>query len=594
MISRTIHSLRTIRIVAAIAVTVLIAVACGSEGSTVTQPEPAPVTETTTIVTPPVTSTTVQEEPQELSATSMVDEVDTGNAGDPAVAETEPEPESEPEPSSPGSELTLEDCIAWMNDQLTLEDIQQATECALTLEEAAEACAGLWAVGDFREECAGLLSIALDDGELEPEPPAATEPEPSPESEPAGEPGPAPEPAVDPAEDEAVENEPVEEAPEPEPEPQSEPEPDPEPAITVDQLVVRAGIHTFAVTGRDFDPSLLHYVLVCGLHGVAVDSPPEQVEAAIAAVTQQDCSWYADEIIRPDAAGRWTAALPVDVQATFMWLLTDTAGNPVATAVVYLEEPEPEPEEVGPDTGWVPPTAGMTPADLTAFPECDSDPDTWLRGDCVPPNSWDHMCIEGSVFDGSPLRCDPPNGWERLSQYQPGMGYFILGDRVDETPRLSGTVLQFQAACRSQQNVSCWWLLSLMKWSLDYMGARPSCILGEYLARVDAAAERDEIVGLIQDRFGWHNCATVIDPLVGDTPASGNDVRNRLSDTPGITFADRCRAVLPVGTVLDTGYRLDGDPPEYFDPAQRVVTNGQPSGIQLSHTPVPSVSCLHN
>lgn len=61
----------------------------------------------------------------------------------------------------------------------------------------------------------------------------------------------------------------------------------------------------------------------------------------------------------------------------------------------------------------------------------------------------------------------------------------------------------------------------------------------------------------LRDQHGWHNCATVIDPfLVGvERPAGrSNDVGLRLSDTPGITLAERCRAVLPPDVQLEKSW----------------------------------------
>ena len=183
------------------------------------------------------------------------------------------------------------------------------------------------------------------------------------------------------------------------------------------------------------------------------------------------------------------------------------------------------------NTGWVPPVAGAVP---DPHPECSEDRSTWDQT-CTPPNNWD---------------------W----------GEFTLGGRVDETPRLSAVVLNFQLACRAA-NAPCVWLLGLMKWPLDYLGARPSCVLGEYLDRVEAVAEgrSREYVGEVQNQHGWHNCATVIDPLVGEAPEHGNDVGQRLSDT-GLSLAERCRAVLSEDVMLETGYRLSGDPPTRFAP----------------------------
>lgn len=87
----------------------------------------------------------------------------------------------------------------------------------------------------------------------------------------------------------------------------------------------------------------------------------------------------------------------------------------------------------------------------------------------------------------------------------------------------------------------------------------------EYYLSQGAGAHEDYAM----DTFSWILCATVIDPIVKDLPAghSGSDVGYRLSDTPGITLADRCRAVLttPYRDIeLETRWTRGGDPPVEF------------------------------
>ena len=180
--------------------------------------------------------------------------------------------------------------------------------------------------------------------------------------------------------------------------------------------------------------------------------------------------------------------------------------------------------------GWVPPEAGIVPE---PHPECSSDD----------PATWDQTC-------------NPPPSWDS--------GEFVIGSRVDETPRLSAVVLNFLLGCKATLYAPCDWLLGLMQRPLDYLGARPTCVLDEYLDRVGAFARTGSAVGTFQNQYGWHNCATVIDPLVGEIPEHGNDVGLRLSDT-GLSLAERCRAVLPEDIMLETGYKLNGDPPTRFE-----------------------------
>ena len=186
---------------------------------------------------------------------------------------------------------------------------------------------------------------------------------------------------------------------------------------------------------------------------------------------------------------------------------------------------EPEDDPQNNDDVWVPPVAGMVPEPL---PECPDDTTTWDE------------------------TCTPPSSWEE--------GEFEPGRLVYEMPRPTLEVLTFYEACSSTPNAPCAWLLGLMKWSLDYLGVRQSCVQGEYLDRVLTFARTGSAVGTVQNQHGWHNCATVIDPLVGQTPTTGDDVGLRLSDT-GLTMADRCRAVLPEDVTLETRYgatRSDG------------------------------------
>ena len=84
--------------------------------------------------------------------------------------------------------------------------------------------------------------------------------------------------------------------------------------------------------------------------------------------------------------------------------------------------------------------------------------------------------------------------------------------------------------------------------ALDYLGADPICVLNEYSKKADYFLSQGSGANnsYAKNNFGWHLCATVIDPIVGEMPSGDrdNDVGLRLSDTPGITLAERCRIVL--------------------------------------------------
>ena len=97
--------------------------------------------------------------------------------------------------------------------------------------------------------------------------------------------------------------------------------------------------------------------------------------------------------------------------------------------------------------------------------------------------------------------------------------------------------------CFNQPRGNCTWLLHQMKWALDFLGAHPWCVLNEYQDRANAygAGSRGTRV---MNRHGWHNCATVIDPLVtSPPPGRTNDAGLLLSGT--VTLAEQCRIVLP-------------------------------------------------
>ena len=186
---------------------------------------------------------------------------------------------------------------------------------------------------------------------------------------------------------------------------------------------------------------------------------------------------------------------------------------------------QPSEDTNSPNAGWVPPQAGMVPE---PHPECSGNVSTHDEN-CIPPKIWNE-------------------------------GQFDIGYRVDERPRPTQQVLDFFLVCNSTPYAPCDWLLGLMARPLDYLGARPSCVLGEYLDRVAVFARTGYAVGPPEEQHGWHHCATVIDPLVGQTPTTGSDVGVRLSDT-GLTLAERCRAVLPGDVNLETFYggrRSDG------------------------------------
>ena len=482
------------RLVTGVAVAALIAASCGSDEPVVV--EPVESVETTTAPTTAPATTVSVEEPAASEDVAPTVELD------------EPVPEPELEPPSQGSELTLEDCIAWGLDEIELPD-EQVFACGplvAACEQALEAwesgpfppeCAGIeerfaeeacadWGFTD--EECAALLGIALDDDDAEP--PAVTEPQPGPEPEPVGEPGPAPDPAVDPTEDDYVNDVPVEEVPEPAPEPEpdetsEEVEPEPEETSQVVEPVDDAP-----------EPETV----------LPPDDAGEQEPDDTPTTTTPEPE------VEPEADDPWERVMNEPVLASELWP-EGLDGNPYPDNLYchvddgvfntdedcYYTTPEPEPATVD---DWTPPEAGMVP---------------------------------------EVHRDTPPSEWER--------GPVNPGRSPDEKPRPTEAVVGWTNWCyNTWLRGGCNQLLHYMKQALDYLGARPECVLNMYTQRVEylAAQGAGAFRTWAANNFGWHLCSTVIDPIVFDITEGprDNDVGLRLSDTPGITLAERCRRVL--------------------------------------------------
>lgn len=165
------------------------------------------------------------------------------------------------------------------------------------------------------------------------------------------------------------------------------------------------------------------------------------------------------------------------------------------------DTPKPEPATVTVDD-WTPPEVGMVP---------EVHPDT------------------------------PLSEWQRGPVNPDGRAY--------DKPRPTEAVVGWTNWCyNTWLRGGCNGMLHDMKQALDYLGAHPQCVLNmytegvKYLADQGAGADRS----YAKNSFGWHLCATVIDPIAFDIPAEGrdNDAGLRLSDTAGITLAERCRRVL--------------------------------------------------
>ena len=103
-----------------------------------------------------------------------------------------------------------------------------------------------------------------------------------------------------------------------------------------------------------------------------------------------------------------------------------------------------------------------------------------------------------------------------------------------------------------------------MTWPLDYLGAHESCVLGEYTLRYQQYA-RSGVTGPAASPYGWHNCATVINPDPSDTTSS---------------LEQRCEAVLPADVDLET--RPDFLVTYYDDGNQDVEVVPSRSGVSCA------------
>ena len=372
----------------------------------------------------------------------------------------------------------------------------------------------------------------------EPEPEPVTEPEPAQQPEP--EPEVSEEPTVTTVAPVAPEPEPTVTtvapvAPEPEPTvttvPAVQPEPEPEPAVpslSVDPATVPfLGGYDFVLTGAGFTPNLTLYMVVCTIPGdpVSPDTPADELAAAIAQVGQSNCDLTNAPTVTVESDGSFTAELGGTVGApNFVWVASDAVETQAAAAPVFAETQEtaPEPEtpavtepQPGLDFVWVRPVAGMVPE---PWPLCGEDINTW---------------------DDS---CAPPQEWQR------GDGTVNPRGRANDVPRSSPLVLAWSDECLASGwgAGNCRWLLHEMHQALDYLGADPICVGNEYRARFQyyLRAGSGANGSYAKENFGWHNCATVMDPMIGNPPAERvSDIGYRLSDT-GLSLAERCRAVL--------------------------------------------------
>ena len=309
--------------------------------------------------------------------------------------------------------------------------------------------------------------------------------------------------------------------------------------------------------------------------------PPEIVAEVVAAaeeaaagteMTLQECTdWIADSAIYLDdiqaeqcaailtaameACGLDCAAIPEDTAPT------TTAPEPAAP------EPEPEPEpEPGPEPEATPTTTAPepepTPTTTTApepeptpttttAPEPETTPTTTTAPEPAPTTTAPEPeptldPVQAQVAAWEDVRAGVQEGavWT-----EPGGARPLVHPETPETSWDAGTwdpVRYSDDRPRRSENVQSWvdwcgdysgcdWLLAQMTWPLDYLAADEVCVVEVYAvrAREEASDYRDGLRG----EYGWHRCASLIDPRQPDG--------RLLSEQPGITMADRCRAVLP-------------------------------------------------
>ena len=117
--------------------------------------------------------------------------------------------------------------------------------------------------------------------------------------------------------------------------------------------------------------------------------------------------------------------------------------------------------------------------------------------------------------------------------------------RPDDLPRRSSQVQAWLDWCGDDW-LGCDHLQLPMLWALDYLGANPQCVVQNYEWRASFGSRPDVTDGWnngkLIERYGWHRCATAIDPMQPD---------GRLLSDHGLSVAERCRAVLPADIKLE-------------------------------------------
>ena len=260
--------------------------------------------------------------------------------------------------------------------------------------------------------------------------------------------------------------------------------------------------------------------------------PPDQVAAVVTTMS---------------AASRTTPAPTTTAAPTAALASPTTTEAPTTTAA-----PDPDPGPA-PEGGHPPlPSAGMVPRDepYWDYPTCGASP-PWPSG-CYPPSEWEVPQDLTDCF--TPL---PDAGVSGIcASRRPD------GPPHQELPRQTRDAIDWTNWCQASWHpLSCEFVLFQMKWSLDYLGAHPWCVLQQYYNRI---AAHDDIWNRgaalpadMRNRHGWHLCPSVIDP------GQDADPRRRLSET-GISLAEQCRIVLPAKVQLEDRPRRVNIEPQRF------------------------------
>ena len=224
----------------------------------------------------------------------------------------------------------------------------------------------------------------------------------------------------------------------------------------------------------------------------------------------------------------------------------------VATEAPVVEAPYGVglPEGATPEGGHPPtPTIGMIPRELPYWdhPNCAAEPPR--NSSCYPPSEWELPPDVDDCFTPSPD------------------GRVCGSRRPKETPRQTEDTVRWTNWCHNRLAPQlCAQMLFKMKWALDFLGAHPWCVLNEYSDKADVYASPQQPPRNRHDLYGWHNCATVIDPVVGTPdPGRSNDAGVLLSHS-GISLAEQCRRVLPPDVELEDTPRRVFDEVQRFDP----------------------------